>query len=421
VTTISADWVVPVDGAPIRDGAVKIEDGLIAAVGPITELGAGERFEGAVILPGFVNAHSHLEYAVYAGFGDGLSFAPWIELHIERKRRLEIADMEAIARAGAAASLAAGVTTVGDGSFSGAAATACADLGLRAIVYIEVFGSGTAQIAERFEAHRSRVSGSLSERVRVGISPHSLYSASLELWEAAAALGLPMMSHFAESEAEVEWTRARSGPFASIPFGFDPSSIRLLAEHGLLSPSLVAAHCVHLTDDEIALLAEHGVAVAHCPRSNALLGCGIAPLRELRGRGVRIGLGTDSPASTPSLDMFEELRFAIMTARARERSPDALTASDALELATLAGARALGLGDEVGSLTPGKAADVTVVTLTGSPFDPVEDPVTAVVLGGSPDRVAATLVAGEERYRKGTTEWRELTDAARNARSRMLR
>jgi cytosine/adenosine deaminase-related metal-dependent hydrolase len=421
VTTISADWVVPVDGAPIRDGAVKIEDGLIAAVGPISELGAGERFEGAVILPGFVNAHSHLEYAVYAGFGDGLSFAPWIELHIERKRRLEIADMEAIARAGAAASLAAGVTTVGDGSFSGAAATACAELGLRAIVYIEVFGSGTAQIAERFEAHRSRVSGSLSERVRVGISPHSLYSASLELWEAAAALGLPMMSHFAESEAEVEWTRARSGPFASIPFGFDPSSIRLLAEHGLLSPSLVAAHCVHLTDDEIALLAEHGVAVAHCPRSNALLGCGIAPLRELRGRGVRIGLGTDSPASTPSLDMFEELRFAIMTARARERSPDALTASDALELATLAGARALGLGDEVGSLTPGKAADVTVVTLTGSPFDPVEDPVTAVVLGGSPDRVVATLVAGEERYKKGTTEWRELTDAARNARSRMLR
>jgi cytosine/adenosine deaminase-related metal-dependent hydrolase len=422
VRIVSADWVVPIDGAPVPDGAVAIDDaGLIASVGPASELGQGERFERAVIIPGFVNAHSHLEYAVYAGFGDGFSFAPWIALHIERKSRLEIADMEAIARSGAAAGLASGVTTVGDASFSGAAATACAELGLRAIVYLEVFGPGTTQIAERFEANRDRAADAWSDRVRLGISPHSLYSASLELWEAAAELELPMMTHLAESSAEVEWIRERTGPFAAFPFGLDPSSIGLAAERGLLTTRLVAAHCVHLTEEEVAVLAEHGVAVVHCPRSNALLGCGIAPLRELRDSGLRLGLGTDSPASTPSFDMFEELRFALMAARAREQDPEALTTAAALELATLGGARALGLEAEIGSLTPGKHADLAVVSLEGSPFEPVEDPVTALVLGGSPDRVAATLVSGRERYRKGSTEWRELTDAARSARNHMLR
>jgi 5-methylthioadenosine/S-adenosylhomocysteine deaminase len=419
---LSADWVVPVDGPPIPDGAVEIgDDGRIAGVGPRSELGEGERFDGAVILPGFVNAHSHLEYAVYAGFGDGLPFAPWIALHIERKARIDVEDMEAIARLGAAQCLASGITTVGDASYSGAAATACAELGLRAIVYLEVFGDGTAHIAERFEAHRDRVSAALSERVRIGVSPHSVYGASLELWEAAAALGVPMATHFAESEAEVEWVRDRRGPWADAPPPLEPTSIAQLAARGLLSDGLLAAHCVHLDDRELALLAEHDVAVAHCPRSNALLGCGIAPLGELREAGLRVCIATDSPASTPSFDMFDELRTAVMTARARERTPDALTAADALELATLGGARALGLDAEIGSLTPGKQADLTVVSLARTPFVPWDDPVAAVVLGGGPGQVLATLVAGEPRYRKGGMQWHELTDAALSTRERLLR
>jgi 5-methylthioadenosine/S-adenosylhomocysteine deaminase len=163
------------------------------------------------------------------------------------------------------------------------------------------------------------------------------------------------------------------------------------------------------------------VPVAHCPRSNALLGCGIAPLALMRDAGVAVGLGTDSPASTPSFDMFEELRTAIVAARARERRPDALSAAAALELATLGGARVLGLDGEVGSLVPGKWADLTVISLEGSPLEPVEDPVVATVLGGSPERVAATLVAGEDRYRRGTSAWPDSRRAARRARSRMLR
>jgi 5-methylthioadenosine/S-adenosylhomocysteine deaminase len=420
-TVLSADWVLPVSGAPIRNGAVAIEDGRIAAVGTQGELGRGIEYTDAAILPGFVNAHSHLEYAVYAGFGDGLSFAPWIVLHTERKARIGIPEMERIARLGAAECLASGITTVGDCSFSGAAATACAELGLKGIVYIEVFSQGdsTEQMQTRFDAHRDRVAGVLSDRVRIGISPHSLYTASLELWQEAGALGLPMATHLAESQAEQEWLRHGTGPFAvHVP----PARTRLeaLAEHGLLSPGLTAAHCVLLDDDELALLAEHGVAAVHCPRSNALLGCGIAPLRRLVDASLTVGLGTDSPASTPSFDMFEELRAALFFARARERRPDALGATEALELATLGSARALGLADEVGSIEPGKHADLVVVSLEGSPFLPWEDPAAAVVLGGSPQRVAATLVDGEIRYERGAFDWHELRQKGVEARNRLL-
>jgi 5-methylthioadenosine/S-adenosylhomocysteine deaminase len=193
-----------------------------------------------------------------------------------------------------------------------------------------------------------------------------------------------------------------------------------LAEEGLLTDRLTAAHCVWVDEAAIALLAEHGVAAIHCPRSNAVLGCGIAPLHELLDAGVTVGLGTDSPASAPSLDMFEELRAAVYLARARERRPEALTATQALELATLGSARALGLDDEIGSILPGKRADLAVVSLEGSPFLPWEDPAAAVVLGGSPERVTATLVNGEIRYERGAFDWHELRRKGAEARDRLL-
>ena len=419
-TVLSADWVLPIGAPAISNGAVAIEDGRIAAVGTRDELGSGIDYAGAAILPGFVNAHSHLEYAVYSGFGDGLPFTPWIVLHTERKARIGVPEMETIARLGAAECLASGITTIGDCSFSGAAATACAELGLRAIVYIEVFSQDglTTQMRTRYEAHRARIEDVLSDRVRIGISPHSLYTASQELWEEAAALGLPMATHLEESEAEREWLQTGTGPFADYPIV--RTSLDALAEGGLLSTRLTAAHCVYVDDNEIALLREHGVSVAHCPRSNALLGCGIAPLRKLLDAGITVGLGTDSPASTPSFDMFEELRAAVFFARARERRPEALTAAEALELATLGSARTLGLDAEVGSLEPGKRADLVVVSLEGSPFVPWEDPAAAVVLGGSPERVAATLVDGEVRYERGAFDWHELRQNGENARGRLL-
>jgi cytosine/adenosine deaminase-related metal-dependent hydrolase len=424
VRVYSADWVLPVEGGPIERGAVAVEDGRIAAVGRADELGDGERFPDAAIVPGLVNAHAHLEYAVYAGFGDGLEFGPWLSLHVERKRRIGSEDALAIARLGAAECLRSGVTCVADASFSGAAAPACAELGLRAVVYLEVFGPDTRQLDERFAASRDRYSDAYGALVRLGVSPHAPYTASLQLYAACAGLGLPIATHLAESEAEREWLTRGAGPWAGLAHLLLPppgeTGIRALARAGLLGPRMIAAHCVDVDAEEIALLAEHDTAVAHCPRSNALLGCGTAPLSELRSAGVRVGLGTDSPASAPSFDMFDELRTAVLAARARERKPEALSARDALELATLGSAHALGLGAEIGSLAPGKRGDLTVVSLEGSPYLPWEDPAAGVVFGGSPERVLLTVVEGSERYRKGRTEWHELIAGGHAARRRLL-
>ena len=291
-------------------------------------------------------------------------------------------------------------------------------------MHLEVFGSGLEQLTERFERNRERVADAWSDLVRVGISPHAPYTVGLPLYEACLALELPVATHVAESAAEQEWLTSGTGPWAELahmlPLPLGETGIRGLARAGLLSSRIVAAHCVHVDAEEIALLAEHDVAVAHCPRSNAFLGCGIAPLRALLDAGVRVGLGSDSPASTPSFDMFDELRAAVFAARARAQDPSALAAREALELATLGSARALGLDGEIGSLVPGKQADLTVVSLEGSPYLPWEDAAGGVVFGGSPERVLSTVVAGTERYRKGTTEWHELTAAATVARQRLL-
>ena len=420
---LSADWVVPVEGEPIADGAVGIaDDGTIAAVGPAGDIGTGDRHEGCVIVPGFVDAHSHIEYAVYAGFGDGLPFVPWIGMHVQRKEALDFDDMVAIATVGAHECLRSGITTIGDCSFSGAAAVAAAAVGVRAIAYLEVFGRDDSAL-ERFHELHEVVTPVLSDRVMLGVSPHAPYTCTLEVYEACAALGLPQATHLAESEAERDWLVHGAGDWSPLAALLVPppgeTGIRLLAGAGLLGERILAAHCVHADAEEIALLAANGVGVAHCPRSNGYLGCGVAPVRELLDAGVDVAIATDSPASTPSLDLFDEIRTAIVAARAREQRPDALTAAQALELATLGGARVLGLDDRIGSIVPGKQADLAVISLAGSPFDPVEDPVAAATLGGSPERVAATLVAGEPRYSKGTS-WLDSTRAARSARSRML-
>ena len=415
----SADWVLPIEGAPIENGAVGVEGKRITAVGTSAELGEGTRFDDAVIVPGLVNAHSHLEYAVYGGFGDGLAFGPWIQLHIERKGRIAWEEFVAVARLGAAECLRSGITTIADASFSGAAAYVAAELGLRGIICLELFGTDLAQLDEA-EAKRSAFErGS----VQVGLSPHAPYSASAELYrEAYRDSALPVITHVAESDDELQYMLAGTGPIAAVTEIPSPglTSVRYLASEGLLRPATLAAHCVKVDADEIALLAEHDVAVAHCPRSNAVLGCGVAPLRELRDAGIRVGLGTDSPASAPSFDFFDEMRAALYAARARAGSPEALSAKDALTLATLGSASALGLDEEIGSLVPGKRADLTVVSLAGSPYLPWEDPAVAVVFGGSPDRVLLTVVDGEPRYERGGFDWLELRRSAAAARACML-
>jgi 5-methylthioadenosine/S-adenosylhomocysteine deaminase len=352
-----------------------------------------------VILPGLVNAHSHLEYARMSGFGDGKPFTPWIEEHIRRKAALDHpADSLVQAIDGAQACLAGGITTIADCCYAGTAADAAAVTGLRAIVYVEGF-SDWPNLAQRVQATLDRLPD--SPLVSAGISPHAPFTVTREDYELLIGIarrrGLPVATHILESQRE---------------------SLHLDHFRDLLGPDTVLIHGVFLNPADIATAAELDLPVIHCPRSNALLGCGIAPLGELLDAGIRVGLGTDSPASAMVFDMWEEMRVAVMAARARAGHADALSAAAALELATRGAARAIGLGDQVGTITEGMAADLTVLDLTGSPFLPWGDPVVAAVFGGTPNRVAMSVVNGDIRYRRGGSM--PTTDEADAVRAKML-
>ena len=226
---------------------------------------------------------------MYAGFGDGEPFAGWLATHIARKRALDHDAMLAIARRGAADSLAAGITTTADYSFSGAAVTAAAELGLRATVYLEVFASDPADAAAQFEATKSRVEE--SELVRIGVSPHAPYTCSVEVYRWALGLGIPVGTHLAESANENDWLEHGSGPMtANAAVLVAPTGKRAVGTlEEVLCPEPLCAHCVQVEPGAIELLAAHGVPAAHCPRSNAMLGCGIAPLADLRAAGSASG------------------------------------------------------------------------------------------------------------------------------------
>jgi cytosine/adenosine deaminase-related metal-dependent hydrolase len=438
VRVLRADWVVPVTADPIADGAVAIEGGAIVAVGPAAAVerahpGATvEAYGGCVIAPGFVNLHTHLEYAGFGGFGDGLAFGPWLDVHIERKGRQIEGDALALARLGALEAMRGGATTVVDASYAGASVRAAGEVGLRAVVALEVFGGSSDDpqaVADRLDERLARADADAGPLVEIAISPHAPYTVApavfLEVVRRARAAGRRVVTHIAESQHELDALVRGEGLLADparrafvAPFGRHP--IAELAELGVLGPETVIAHAVLVDEAEIEILAATGASVAHCPRSNALLGCGIAPLGALRRAGVPVGLGTDGPSSALDLDCFAELRAAILLQRASSADPSALGTGAALRLATLGGAQALGLDDRIGSLEPGKRADLVAVRLDDTAFWPSDDPVAALVLAGGGDRVVFTMVEGIVRYGVSDDSYRAALVRARDARRRML-
>jgi 5-methylthioadenosine/S-adenosylhomocysteine deaminase len=407
----TADHVLPVGAPPLRQGAVAVQDGLIVAVGSRAEVLSAfpdaqlEELGAAMLLPALINAHTHLEYATYGGFGDGLPFGDWLADHVARRPRLAPGDVEAAAALGALLCLQSGVGTVADASYSGAAVAAASEAGLRAIVHLEAFGGPDADAEGVVAALRERLTaaaGSPTPLVRLGVSPHSPYTVAPAVFAALDAFaqseGMTVMTHVAESLAELEAVAAGTGTIADAlrsltrieATGQHP--IELLASAGLLHPGVILVHAVQVNDAQIALIATSGAGVVHCPRSNAILGCGAAPLAGLCAAGVPVGLGTDSPASAIDFDLWAEMRAALLTARVREGRP---------ELATLGGARVLGIDGLVGSLAVGKRADLTAVDLTDTPYGVAENAATSAVFAGSPERTLLTVVDGVVRYRKG--------------------
>jgi 5-methylthioadenosine/S-adenosylhomocysteine deaminase len=285
---------------------------------------------------------------------------------------------------------------------------------VRGICYREVFGPDPAQCAEAIAGLAERVAGMTpraTELVRVGVSPHAPYTVSDALFSATAQFarerGLPMAVHIAESAIESALVEQGSGPFADglrareIAVGRRARSPVALLDHtGVLGERPLLIHCVRVDDDDVALIARHGCAVAHCPASNAKLGHGIAPLARLLENDIRVGLGTDSVASNDRMDLLDEARLAALFSSARERSHEALPAARALELATIGGARALGLDHETGTLEAGKYADLAAFPLR-SDRAPVFDPVATVIyaLAGTPASFVA--VAGDVRVKDG--------------------
>lgn len=435
---LCADWIVPVDAEPIEHGAVAVANGAIVAVGPAAGVIAAEpaaeveRHDGCVIAPGFVNLHTHLEYAGYGGFGDGLAFGPWLDVHIERKARQIEGDALLLARLGALEAMRGGATTVVDASFTGAAVAAMTEVGLRGVVALEVFGGtdgDAVAIADRLDARLALAAGDAGPLVELGVSPHAPYTVApavfAEVVARARAAGRRVVTHIAESQHELAALVRGEGLLADrsrrawvAPYGRHP--VAELVERGLLGPETVVAHAVLVEAAEIELLAASGASVAHCPRSNALLGCGVAPLAALQRAGVPVGLGTDGPSSALDLDGFAELRAAILVQRATSGDPAALGTAAALRLATLGGAEALGLHDAIGSLTPGKRADLIAVRLDDTAFWPCDDPIAALVLAGSGDRVKFTMVDGLVRYGVSDDSYRAALARARDARRRML-
>jgi len=413
-----ARWVLPISRPPIESSTVVEHDGRIVFVGRRSDAPPGIDVDlgDVALLPGLVNVHTHLELTVMRGFLEDLTFRSWIT-RLTRARRAVLSPAALVdsARAGIAEGLLAGVTTYADTNDSGAPFRAMREMGVRGIAFQEVFGPDPAQCAESLAMLRAKIDAIRPEEtslVRVGASPHAPYSVSDALFEATAAYArherLPVAVHIAESEDESRFVQHAVGLWAEDHRGRGiptvvrgASPIRMLERTRVLDVRPLLIHCVRADEEDIAAIARHDCAVAHCPASNAKLGHGVAPLVGFLEAGVRVGLGSDSVASNNRMDLLDEARLAILMQRATLRRHDVVTAAAALELATLGGARALGLDGEIGSLDVGKAADLSAFPLHQARSVPVYDPATALVFSGSGLAATFVAVAGRPLVRDG--------------------
>jgi cytosine/adenosine deaminase-related metal-dependent hydrolase len=413
-----ARWVFPIAAPPIEHGAVGVDGGRIVYVGPQAGAPAGEaRDLGlAALLPGLVNVHTHLELTVMRGFLEDLDFQPWLwRLTTARRSVLSRDDLADSARAGIAEGLLAGITTYADTCESGVVLDALVATGVRGVMYQEVFGPSPDQCAGAIAGLRDKVAAlrpAETALARLGVSPHAPYSVSDDLFAATADLAregeLPVAVHIAESEAELAYVASGGGLFADsqrerglrvVSRGTTP--ILALERTSLLERRPLLIHCVQATGEEIGRIAAHDCAIAHCPASNAKLGHGVAPLGDFLAAGIRVGLGTDSVASNNRMDLLDEARLASLVQRGHRRHYAAHSAAAMLELATLGGAQALDLAAEIGSLEPGKAADLAAFPLDGPRTTPVGDPLAALVFAAAGVPARLVTVAGRELVRDG--------------------
>ena len=420
---LSADFLLPISSGVILNGAVAVDKTKIIAIGAKKELvknfpeAKHEDFGEAVIMPGFINAHSHLEITAMRGFLDDVEndFYSWLMKLTKTRAGKSSEEIETSAIFGALEGAKAGVTCFADiGRFGKAGFRALKENGLRGVVFQETeFSSKNEEAENDFAKLKDKfleLKESETNLVEIGISPHSPYTVSRKLFEKITEYALDanvkLTIHAAESIEEQDLMLRGEGFFAGIYENLNlewnaprVSSVEFLASTGVLQAKPLLAHCVKVSGEDIELIAETDSRVAHCPKSNAKFGHGVAPLEKFLDRKIRVGFGSDSVASNNTCDLLEEAKFAALFARNAPDKKRFLPAQEIIETATLGGARSLGLENEIGTLEKGKQADLIVVSLDGAWQTPVYDVFSALLFASNGRDVKMTMVAGEEIYR----------------------
>jgi 5-methylthioadenosine/S-adenosylhomocysteine deaminase len=421
---LTAEHLLPISSEPVRDAAIAIDGKNIVAVGSQAEIlsrfpgQAVTDFGNAAILPGFVNSHSHLEITSMRGALDDVEhdFRSWLLKLNDIRSALSEQEIEAAAIVGATEGVLAGVTCFGDiGRYGKAGLNALKAKGLRGVLFQETeFSPDNATAStdfERLKASLSLLRGEETDLVEAGLSPHSPYTVSRELLrliaEFAMAENIKITIHAAESVEEDALLLRGEGFFIDFykrrELNWEVprcSSVEFLSRSGVLAAKPLLAHCVTVSDSDIGLIAASGASIAHCPKSNAKFGHGYAPFEKFLNAGIPVGLGSDSVASNNLCDLLEESRFAALSARNRADRERFISAREVLEAATLGGAKALGLADKIGTLEPGKEADIAVVALESPAHSPINDIEAALVFSSGARDVVMTMVAGNVIHTK---------------------
>ena len=410
------------EGRVLQNGAVAVDGSDIVAVGDAEDIGRQFRGRetidatGQIVLPGLINTHTHAPMVLYRGLADDLALMEWLEKYIFPAEAKTVSPefVRAGTRLAALEMIQSGTTTFADMYyFEEEIAIETRAAGLRGVLGQTVIRFPVADAATpaeglaRADAFISRFKG--DPLITPAVAPHAMYTLDGPTLQRARALarrhGVPTLIHLAETAAEVETSQDQ--------FGMSP--VAYLDSLGFLGPGVVAAHAVWVSEPEIAILKARGTSVSHNPESNMKLASGTAPVPQYLAADVAIGLGTDGAASNNDLDMFESMRTASLLHKLHTGDPRVVGARAALEMATIGGARALGLQQQIGSLEPGKRADLIAVSVAGARQTPMYDPVSHLVYVARGEDVRTTIVHGKVlmRTRKVSTlnERRVLDDA----------
>lgn len=407
---IKGGIVLTMDGAFIDSGTVAVDNGLITFVGKDTKEKADKVIDarGCVVMPGLINAHTHVPMTLFRGYADGLSYGEWIKKIQSAEMNLTPADVRAGANLGVLEMIRSGTTTFADMYFhEDEVAQVVERTGVRSAIgygMIEGLNEDTDAKLKSREKFAKKWNGAADGRITTMYAPHSSVSCSKEFLIKVRELverdSSRVHIHVLETEDELKTMKGRYGM----------CSINHLNGIGLLGPGVLAAHCIWLSDDDIDILKNNDVNVVHCPSSNMALGAGIAPVPQMLAKGINVALGTDGAASGGSLDMWKEMRCASLLHRLKD--PRTMPAYTVLKMGTTNGARALGIN--AGALAPGRLADIIVVDIKKPQFMS-PNPVSALVHGASGCDVRTTIVNGkvlmEDRRVEGLDEEKIIRDA----------